>query len=129
MSNQSDCFLCKLPSERIIAECKLTYTIRDGYELSPGHSLILPKRHMPTFFDVTVDEQAALFAAIQQAKQELDREFSPDGYNIGINNGEFAGQSIPHLHIHLIPRYRGDVENPKGGVRWALPERADYWTK
>ena len=129
MSNQSDCFLCKLPSERIIAECKLTYTIRDGYELSPGHSLILPKRHMPTFFDVTVDEQAALFAAIQQAKQERDREFSPDGYNIGINNGEFAGQSIPHLHIHLIPRYRGDVENPKGGVRWVLPERADYWTK
>ena len=97
-------------------ECDLTYTIRDGFAVSPGHTLILTKRHAPTFFDLTLEEQAAISAAIQKAKQVLDAEFNPDGYNIGINNGEFAGQSIPHLHVHLIPRYQGDVENPKGGV-------------
>ncbi|MBT3309147.1 MAG: HIT family protein [Gammaproteobacteria bacterium] len=129
MNRQDDCFLCTLPPERIMDECDLTYTIRDGFAVSPGHTLILTKRHAPTFFDLTLEEQAAISAAIQKAKQVLDAEFNPDGYNIGINNGEFAGQSIPHLHVHLIPRYQGDVENPKGGVRWVVPQNADYWTK
>ncbi len=110
-------------------ECEHTLTIRDGFPVSPGHSLILTKRHAPTYFDLNDEELAAVSAAIQKAKQVLDEEFQPDGYNIGINNGELAGQSIPHLHVHLMPRYKGDVENPKGGVRWVIPENADYWTE
>ncbi|MBT3197708.1 MAG: HIT family protein [Gammaproteobacteria bacterium] len=129
MSNQADCFLCRLPGERILDECELTRTIRDGFEVSPGHSLIIPKRHVASYFALTIEEHAALSAALQRAKQLLDEEFHPDSYTIGINDGISAGQSIPHLHIHLIPRYQGDVENPRGGVRWVLPERADYWTK
>lgn len=128
MSDSNPCFLCSLPPERIIAECARTVTIRDGFAVSPGHTLIVTKRHTPTYFDLTDEELSAVSAAIQRAKKVLDREYSPDGYNVGINNGEWAGQSIPHLHVHLIPRYRGDVENPKGGVRWVIPQNADYWT-
>ena len=129
MSNTNPCFLCTLPPERIIDECDWTMTIRDGFAVSPGHTLIVTKRHAPTYFDLTSEELSAVSLAIQKAKRVLDKEYSPDGYNIGINNGVDAGQSIPHLHVHLIPRYRGDVKDPKGGVRWVIPERADYWTK
>lgn len=129
MSDTKDCLLCTLPPERIIDRCGLTLTIRDGFPVSPGHTLIITRRHTPTFFDLRKEELFAVSEAIQKAKGILDREFNPDGYNIGVNNGEDAGQSIPHLHVHLIPRYQGDVENPKGGVRWVIPENADYWTK
>ncbi len=129
MERKPDCFLCTLPPERIIDHCDWTLTIRDGFPVSPGHTLIITRRHVPTFFELNERELVAISAAIQKAKQGLEQEFQPDGYNIGVNNGEWAGQSIPHLHVHLIPRYRGDVENPKGGVRWVLPQTADYWTK
>ncbi|MBT6327665.1 MAG: HIT family protein, partial [Candidatus Thioglobus sp.] len=86
-----------------------------------------PKRHFATYFEATEDEMLAIGKAVQNAKQILDEEFSPDGYNIGINNGLAAGQSVMHLHVHLIPRYKGDVEDPKGGVRWILKDKANYW--
>ncbi|MBT3447646.1 MAG: HIT family protein, partial [Candidatus Thioglobus sp.] len=86
-----------------------------------------PKRHFATYFEATEDEMLAIGKAVQNAKQILDEEFSPDGYNIGINNGLTAGQSVMHLHVHLIPRYKGDVEDPKGGVRWILKDKANYW--
>lgn len=129
MSEPKSCFLCNLPPERIIDECPLTVTIRDGFAVSPGHTLIVTKRHAPTYFDLTSEELAAVSAAIQKAKAGIDEAYQPDGFNIGINCGEWAGQSIPHLHVHLIPRYKGDVEDPKGGVRWVIPQRADYWSK
>ncbi len=127
MKSLHDCLFCKLREERIIGECELTITFLDTYPASPGHTLIVPKRHVATYFDITEAEQNALSKAIQKAKLVLDEEFSPDAYNIGINNGEAAGQSIKHLHIHLIPRYTGDVENPKGGVRWVIANKANYW--
>jgi len=101
--------------------------VRDGFPVSPGHTLVIPKRHVATFFDITEEEQMAIGRAIQKAKIVLDQEFTPDGYNIGINNGEAAGQTVFHLHLHLIPRYEGDCEDPRGGVRWVLPEKAVYW--
>jgi diadenosine tetraphosphate (Ap4A) HIT family hydrolase len=103
--------------------------IRDGFPISPGHSLIIPKRHIGSFFETTEEERLALLALLDEAKQAAATESNPDGYNIGINDGPAAGQTVPHLHIHLIPRYAGDMEDPRGGVRWVIPEKADYWSK
>ncbi|KAA0446012.1 MAG: HIT family protein [Candidatus Thioglobus sp.] len=122
-----DCIFCKLKNERIIGECELTKSFIDSYPASAGHTLIVPKRHFANYFEATDDELLALGKAVQNAKKILDQEFAPDAYNIGINNGKPAGQSVMHLHIHLIPRYIGDVENPKGGVRWVLKNKANYW--
>jgi len=122
------CPFCSLPQDRIIAENDSTVTIRDGYPVSDGHTLVIPKRHVESFFDCNPVEKVAISQALEDAKVALDKEFSPDGYNIGINDGESAGQTIPHLHIHLIPRYKGDTEDPRGGVRWIFPEKARYWS-
>ena len=122
-----ECLFCNLPSKRVIDQCDHTLTVRDGFPVSPGHTLVIPKRHVATFFDITEEEQMAIGRAIQKAKIVLDQEFTPDGYNLGINNGEAAGQTVFHLHLHLIPRYEGDCEDPRGGVRWVLPEKAVYW--
>lgn len=103
--------------------------IRDAFPVSPGHSLVIPKRHVGSFFDVSDAERDALLGLLEVAKAAAGREFEPAGYNIGINDGSAAGQTVPHLHIHLIPRYDGDMPDPRGGVRWVIPSKADYWTK
>jgi diadenosine tetraphosphate (Ap4A) HIT family hydrolase len=124
----TECLFCKLRNqERVIGECDLTITFIDNFPASPGHTLIIPKRHFATYFEATEAELLAIGIAVQKAKLLLDEEFGPDAYNIGVNNGEMAGQSVKHLHVHLIPRYKGDVENPKGGVRWILKDKANYW--
>ena len=121
------CIFCKLRDERVIAECEHTISFIDTYPASPGHTLVVPKRHFATYFEATEEEILAIGRAIQKAKKILDKEYAPDAYNIGINNGEAAGQSVMHLHVHIIPRYTGDVEDPKGGVRWILKNKANYW--
>ena len=123
----SNCPFCSLPPERIIDSNELALVIRDGFPVSKGHTLIIPKRHVGSWFDTSADERIALFALLDQAKLILDHEFKPDSFNIGINDGAAAGQTVPHLHIHLIPRYKGDQEDPRGGVRWIIPEKAKYW--
>ena len=124
---ESDCPFCSLSPDRIISESDYTITIRDGFPVSEGHTLIIPKRHVQSFFELQGTEKAAVLQALDEAKKSLDREFSPDGYNIGINDGEAAGQTVMHLHVHLIPRYKGDTKDPRGGVRWIFPEKAKYW--
>lgn len=121
------CPFCSLPLERIIDSNELGMTIRDGFPISLGHTLVIPKRHVGSWFEITKDEQSALFNLLERAKKALQGEFNPDGYNIGINDGPAAGQTVPHLHMHLIPRYKGDQEDPRGGVRWIIPEKAKYW--
>ena len=121
------CPFCTLPAERIIDSNEFGVTIRDGYPVSQGHTLVIPKRHIGSWFEITSDEQIALLDLLARAKTVLQDEFNPDGYNIGINDGPGAGQTIPHLHMHLIPRYKGDIEDPRGGVRWIIPEKAKYW--
>ena len=123
----SNCPFCSLPPERIIDSNELALVIRDGFPVSKGHTLIIPKRHVSSWFDTSADERIALFTLLDQAKLILDHEFKPDSFNIGINDGVAAGQTVPHLHIHLIPRYKGDQEDPRGGVRWIIPENAKYW--
>ncbi|MFN2308754.1 MAG: HIT family protein [Gammaproteobacteria bacterium] len=90
--------------------------------------MIIPFRHFASFFEVTPEERAAIFSIIDEARALVDEQFQPGGYNIGVNVGPIAGQSVPHLHVHLIPRYAGDVENPKGGVRGVIPSRQKYST-
>jgi diadenosine tetraphosphate (Ap4A) HIT family hydrolase len=121
------CPFCTLPPEQIIDSNDLVLVIRDGYPVSPGHTLLIPKRHIDSWFEVTQAEQQALLDLLAKAKKVLETEFMPDGYNIGINDGPSAGQTVPHLHMHLIPRYKGDQEDPRGGVRWVMPGKAKYW--
>jgi len=128
LETDDPCPFCSLPSTRIISEDSLTLVIRDGYPVSPGHSLIIPKRHIVSFFDLKDEERMSLFRRLTEAKTALDAEFKPDGYNLGINEGVAAGQTVLHLHVHLIPRYRGDRADPRGGVRWIFPDKANYWT-
>ena len=123
----SPCLFCTLGAGRIVLANELAVVIRDSFPVSPGHTLIIPKRHVVSFFDVTGDEREAMLALLDSAKLGLDAAFHPDGYNVGINDGEAAGQTLPHLHLHLIPRYAGDSEDPRGGVRWIFPQKAKYW--
>jgi diadenosine tetraphosphate (Ap4A) HIT family hydrolase len=123
------CFFCNLSQERIQYEDELCYAIRDGFPVSEGHSLVIPKRHIGSFFNTTNEEKEALLLALNVMKTDLDNEFNPDGYNVGINDGAAAGQTVLHLHIHLIPRYKGDKADPRGGIRWIFPEKADYWSE
>lgn len=127
--SDAKCPFCSLPEDRIISESDLVLTIRDAFPVSPGHTLVIPRRHAASVFELDVMEKAALLGAIEEAKKDLDKEFSPAGYNIGVNDGQAAGQTIPHVHIHIIPRYEGDCPDPRGGVRWVFPERAKYWEK
>jgi diadenosine tetraphosphate (Ap4A) HIT family hydrolase len=123
-----NCPFCELPKERIILSNSLGMVIRDGYPISPGHTLVIPQRHIASFFELEPEERGSLFLLLEESKRGLDKEFQPDGYNIGINDGPSAGQTVPHLHIHLIPRYSGDQEDPRGGIRWIIPEKAKYWS-
>lgn len=123
------CPFCGLAADRLVLEDNLTLVIRDGFPVSEGHTLIIPRRHVQSFFETTHEERSSLLAMLDTAKAELDHRLKPDGYNIGINDGATAGQTVPHLHIHLIPRYDGDQTDPRGGVRWIFPEKADYWSK
>lgn len=122
------CPFCELPKERIILSNSLGMVIRDGYPISPGHTLVIPQRHIGSFFELEPEERNSLFSLLEESKRVLDKEFQPDGYNIGINDGPSAGQTVPHLHIHLIPRYSGDQADPRGGIRWIIPEKAKYWS-
>jgi diadenosine tetraphosphate (Ap4A) HIT family hydrolase len=128
MSTEKPCPFCHRDPARVLAEDELTVIYKDGFPVSPGHTVILPKRHVATLFEATEEEQQALLKALNRAKVILDEAHHPDGYNIGINHRAAGGQTVPHLHIHLIPRYKGDREDPRGGVRWVLPERARYWS-
>lgn len=114
----SGCELC-VPAD-VIAENPLAYARYDSNPLCPGHVIVVPKRHVADFFEMTAAEQAALFALLREAKEKVGKQHSPDGYNIGANVGAAAGQSRMHVHFHLIPRHRGDVEDPRGGIRCVL---------
>jgi diadenosine tetraphosphate (Ap4A) HIT family hydrolase len=115
-------------SDRIIRSSNLAIAIEDGFPVSKGHTLIIPRRHIASFFDTTDAERNALMELLNRAKILLDTKYKPDGYNVGINDGPVAGQTINHMHIHLIPRYTGDMTDPRGGVRWIMPDKADYWS-
>jgi diadenosine tetraphosphate (Ap4A) HIT family hydrolase len=123
------CRFCGITEEEITHAHTLAFATRDSFPLTPGHSLIIPRRHIASFFEATPEERVAMMELLDRAKAVLDREHAPDGYNIGINDGQAAGQTIMHVHLHLIPRYLSDTADTRGGIRWILPERAAYWKR
>jgi diadenosine tetraphosphate (Ap4A) HIT family hydrolase len=128
-----DCPFCYLPLERFLETNTEALAVADAFPVSPGHTLIIPRRHVTSFFDLTEYEVAALHKLLRRVKNRLDRDLKPQGYNIGINIGPVSGQTVAHAHVHLIPRYTGDVADPVGGVRNIIPGRgrypaADLWT-
>ena len=120
------CPFCNPQKDEIVLANDLCYARYDRYPVSPGHLLLIPFRHVAGLFDATDDEQAALLALVREAKALLDERFRPDGYNVGVNVGKTAGQTVMHLHVHVIPRYAGDMADPRGGVRGVIPERRVY---
>jgi len=122
-----NCLFCNIKKERVIAENELVYAMYDGYAVTPLHILIVPKRHVTSYFELGQSEINACNKMLGEIKQKIEADDkSVTGFNIGINNGESAGQTIFHCHIHLIPRRDGDVENPRGGVRNTIPGKGDY---
>jgi len=119
MNQAEKCELCAM--ESVLSENGLAYVRGDNYPLSPGHVIVVPKRHVADFFEMSREEQVAVIDLLREARTLIHAKHSPDGYNIGANIGQAAGQSRMHVHVHLIPRYLGDVPNPKGGIRCVLP--------
>lgn len=127
MADSESCPFCSLPKKRIVFESPAALVIRDLFPVSLGHTLIIPRRHVASFFETTKEERDQLVALLDAAKRGLDEQLKPAGYNIGINDGQAAGQTVMHLHLHLIPRFEGDSPDPRGGVRWVFPRKAAYW--
>ena len=127
-TNANTCPFCFPEPDRIIFEGKLARALWDGYPLNPGHVLIVPRRHVASWFDATGDERNEMLRLADDTRRLVMERHAPDAFNLGINDGPAAGQTVPHLHLHLIPRYAGDVTDPRGGVRWIIPQRAPYWS-
>lgn len=122
-----NCFFCtSINNKDYTLENDLAIARFDDFPVNPGHLEIIPKRHIKDWWETTQEEKLAIFELLEDAKKLIDEKYHPDAYNIGMNLGEDAGQSIMHLHVHLIPRYKNDVENPRGGVRGIIPNKQNY---
>lgn len=119
------CVFCQGDRSRVLDD-ELAYALRDAYPVSPGHTLVICKRHVATYFNATPQEREAIWAAVEQVKADLDATVQPDGYNVGFNAGPAAGQTVMHLHVHVIPRFVGDTKDPRGGVRGVIPSKQKY---
>lgn len=129
-ARDANCPFCqRCESHLAIARNHLAVAFPDSYPLSKGHTLIVPFRHEDDFFKLTEEEQQAMLRLVRSVRRKLHRTHSPDGYNVGLNIGAAAGQTIAHVHLHIIPRYSGDVADPRGGVRWVIPSKARYWSE
>ncbi len=123
------CPFCNLDAARILLENDAGLAIRDAFPVSEGHTLVVPKQHVASLYDLDAKEQAALWELAANVRAKLAEEFHPDGFNVGVNDGRAAGQTVMHAHIHIIPRYVGDSSDPRGGVRWVMSKKARYWQK
>ncbi|MEC7838569.1 MAG: HIT family protein [Chlamydiota bacterium] len=127
---KDNCIFCQMVEKsrevEIVAQFEHTFVIKDQYPVSPGHLLIIPKHHTENWFTATEEVKKEITFVLDELKAFLDREYQPDGYNIGINSGKVAGQTVMHLHVHLIPRYEGDMDDPRGGVRGVIPSKQKY---
>lgn len=122
------CPFCQLRDDQCSVVTSSVRAFRDSFPVSPGHTLIIPRTHVTSIFDIEPDEQAEIWTMVSEVRQRLQSECKPDGFNIGVNDGAAAGQTMPHAHVHVIPRYAGDLPDARGGVRWIIPSKADYWS-
>ncbi len=121
------CVFCELSKEEILFENDLAVAFFDSYPVSKGHTLVIPKRHCKTYFDLNNKEIGAIFDLSQKVKDYLDKKYKPDGYNIGFNVLEAGGQTVMHVHMHIIPRYLGDSPRPRGGIRKIITKKDDNY--
>jgi len=121
------CPFCEIPGDRVVAETAIAIALYDKFPVAEGHTLVLPRRHVVSVYELTPEEQTALWQFVAQVREHLANQFHPDGFNIGTNDGSAAGQTVPHAHVHVIPRYSGDVPDPRGGMRWVISDKAAYW--
>jgi len=132
-ASASPCAFCSLPDARIWLQNPAALAFRDGYPVSVGHTLVIPRRHVLSIFECAPEELMQLWTLVEEVRATLLRELptslQPDGFTIGVNDGLAAGQTILHGHIHVIPRRVGDVIDPRGGIRWVIPDKADYWSE
>ena len=117
-----------LAPDRVILASDTAVAFYDAFPLSKGHALVVPLTPVVSLAELDPEIQAEVWETVRQTRELLEEQYAPDGFNIGVNDGKAAGQTVPHAHIHVIPRYEGDVPDPRGGIRWVIPERATYWT-
>lgn len=124
-SNQ--CPFCNLAADRILLQSSTAIALHDAFPVAEGHTLVVPRRHVASIYDLPEPEQTQLWQLVAEVRTSLIEQLAPAGFNIGINDGQAAGQTVSHAHVHVIPRYEGDVSDPRGGIRWIIPEKAVYW--
>lgn len=123
------CPFCFIDGARIWIETELALAIPDAYPVAEGHTLVVPRKHVSTIYELTVPEQRAIWELVGDVRSRLLAGLKPDGFNIGFNDGLAAGQTVAHAHVHVIPRREGDVPDPRGGIRWVIADNAPYWKK
>jgi len=123
----TNCSFCNVEATKILLENEVGIALQDAFPVTEGHTLVIPKRHVASLFNLNADEQAALWQLAAEVRSKLVEEFHPAGFNVGVNDGRAAGQTVMHAHIHVIPRYVGDTAHPKGGIRQIIPKKAKYW--
>lgn len=124
----SGCAFCERGAAGdLVAASESGVAFRDKYPVSQGHTLVVPRAHVCSLFDLEADAVADIWRLVGEVRSILDAALAPDGFNVGLNDGTAAGQTVPHAHVHVIPRFNGDRDDPRGGVRWVLPDKAAYW--
>lgn len=127
MTPSAPCPFCTLDPAKVWFTNAHAVALRDGFPISKGHTLVIPRQHVLSLFDLSDAERQAIWSVVAAVRLQLMEELKPDGFNVGLNDGLSAGQTVPHAHIHVIPRFAGDVADPRGGVRWVIPSKAKYW--
>jgi diadenosine tetraphosphate (Ap4A) HIT family hydrolase len=123
------CPFCSLEPSRKWIENEHAIAFADAYPVTEGHTLVIPRQHVGSIYELSPDQQTAVWDLVARARDRLLGELHPDGFNIGVNDGPAAGQTVEHAHVHIIPRRKGDVDDPRGGIRWIIDEKAEYWDK
>ena len=124
---KSECPFCNLAEERIWVQTDSAIAFLDNFPISPGHTLVIPGDHIGALMELPENDLSEIWSLVAHVRKLLIEKYNPDGFNIGINEGAAAGQTVPHAHIHIIPRFKGDVADPRGGIRWIIPDKAKYW--
>jgi diadenosine tetraphosphate (Ap4A) HIT family hydrolase len=125
----SSCAFCSLKASRKWIENGHAIAFLDAYPITDGHTLVVPRKHVASIYELSTDEQSAVWNLVAEVRQRLLTGLKPDAFNVGLNDGLAAGQTVEHAHVHVIPRRKGDVPDPRGGIRWIIDEKANYWAK